>query len=176
MKLHVVPAKQGWVWVKLGMQTFWRQPLAFTGLFFLFMAAVSVLSVIPVLGAILSLVILPAATLGLMVATEQASAGKFPMPMVLMVAFRAGQQRLKSMLILGALYALCFLLVMALSTLIDGGGFAKVYLANAPHHTRGGGSRRFSNGHLDHHPAVRSHVYDVLACACTGSLAWRTAC
>jgi hypothetical protein len=52
--------------------------------------------------------------------------------MVLMVAFRAGQQRLKSMLILGALYALCFLLVMALSTLIDGGGFAKVYLANAP--------------------------------------------
>jgi len=132
MKLNIVPAKQGWVWVKMGMRTFWRQPLAFTGLFFLFMATVSVLSMIPVLGAILSLVILPAATLGLMVATEQASAGKFPMPTVLMVAFRAGQQRFQSMLILGALYALCFLLVMALSMLIDGGGFAKVYLANAP--------------------------------------------
>jgi hypothetical protein len=132
MKLNIVPAKQGLVWVKLGIKTFWRQPLAFTGLFFLFMAWVSLLSMVPVLGAVLALLILPAATLGLMVATEQASGGKFPMPTVLMVAFRAGQQRLKAMLILGGLYAISFLGVMALTTLVDGGSFAKVYLANAP--------------------------------------------
>jgi hypothetical protein len=75
---------------------------------------------------------LPAATLGLMVATEQAASGKFPMPTVLMVAFRAGQQRLKAMLLLGLLYAASFLGVMLISAMIDGGGFAKVYLANAP--------------------------------------------
>jgi hypothetical protein len=132
MKLNIVPAKQGLVWVKLGIKTFWRQPLAFTGLFFLFMAWVSLLSMVPVLGAVMALLILPAATLGLMVASEQASGGKFPMPTVLMVAFRAGQQRLKAMLVLGALYAVSFLAVMALTTLIDGGSFAKVYLGNAP--------------------------------------------
>jgi hypothetical protein len=132
MKLNVVPAKQGLVWVKLGIKTFWRQPLAFTGLFFLFMAWVSLLSMVPVLGAFMALLILPAATLGLMVGTEQATAGKFPMPTVLLIAFRAGQQRLKAMLVLGGLYALSFLAVMALTTLVDGGNFAKVYLANAP--------------------------------------------
>jgi hypothetical protein len=132
MKLNIVPAKQGLSWVKQGIRTFWRQPLALTGLFFLFMAWVSVLSMVPVLGSALALLILPAATLGLMVATEQASAGKFPMPTVLMVAFRAGQQRLKAMLLLGVLYAISFLAVMGISSLIDGGGFAKVYLANSP--------------------------------------------
>jgi hypothetical protein len=132
MKLNIVPAKQGLVWVRQGIRTFWRQPLAFTGLFFLFMASVSVLSMVPLIGAALALLALPAATLGLMVATEQAASGKFPMPTVLMVAFRAGQQRLKAMLTLGALYTASFLLVMGLSALVDGGGFAKVYLANAP--------------------------------------------
>ena len=132
MKLQIVPAKQGLVWVKQGIRTFWRQPLAFTGLFFLFMAWVSVLSMVPFIGAALALLVLPAATLGLMVATEQAASGKFPMPTVMLVAFRAGQQRLKAMLLLGVLYALSFLAVMALSALVDGGGFAKVYLANAP--------------------------------------------
>lgn len=132
MKLNIVPAKQGLVWVRQGIRTFWRQPLAFTGLFFLFMASVSVLSMVPLIGAALALLALPAATLGLMVATEQAASGKFPMPTVLMVAFRAGQQRMKAMLTLGALYAVSFLLVMGLSALVDGGGFAKVYLANAP--------------------------------------------
>lgn len=132
MKLHIVPAKQGLVWVQQGIRTFWRQPLAFTGLFFLFMAWVSVLSMIPFIGAAVALVVLPAATLGLMVASEQAAAGKFPMPTVLMIAFRAGQQRLKAMLTLGLLYAGSFLAVMLISALVDGGGFAKVYLANAP--------------------------------------------
>ncbi len=132
MNLNIVPAKQGVTWVKQGIRTFWRQPLAFTGLFFLFIAWVSLLSMVPVLGAALALLILPAATLGLMVATEQAASGKFPMPTVLMVAFRAGQQRLKAMLVLGGMYAVSFLAVMALSALIDGGDFAKVYLTNAP--------------------------------------------
>ena len=132
MKLQIVPAKQGLVWVKQGIRTFWRQPLAFTGLFFLFMAWVSLLSMVPFIGAALALLVLPAATLGLMVATEQAASGKFPMPTVMLVAFRAGQQRLKAMLLLGVLYALSFLAVMAISALVDGGGFAKVYLANAP--------------------------------------------
>ena len=75
MKLNIVPAKQGLVWVKLGIRTFWRQPLAFTGLFFLFMAWVSVLSMVPLIGSVIALLILPAATLGLMVATEQAAGG-----------------------------------------------------------------------------------------------------
>jgi len=128
MKLRMVPARQGAVWVKMGVRTFFRQPLALTGLFFLFMAAMSVLSLVPVLGSVIALALLPAATLGLMAATQEASKGKFPMPTVLVSAFRAGRAQLRGMLVLGGLYALGFLLVMGLSALVDGGQFARLYL------------------------------------------------
>lgn len=128
MKLQIVPARQGVQWVKQGMRTFWRQPLALSGLFFMFMAAMSLLSMVPLLGNILALVILPGATLGLMAATKEALTGKFPMPVLLVSAFRAGKQQLQAMLLLGAIYAAGFLLVLGISALADGGKFARLYL------------------------------------------------
>jgi hypothetical protein len=128
MKLKIVPARTGFLWVRLGIQTFFRQPLALSGLFFMFMAVMSVLSIVPFVGNMLALALLPAATLGLMAATKEADLGKFPMPTILVSAFRAGQQRKRAMLILGALYAVGFLGVMGVSALFDGGSFAKLYL------------------------------------------------
>jgi hypothetical protein len=87
---------------------------------------------VPLLGSALALALLPGATLGLMAATREASSGKFPMPLILISAFRAGRQQLRSMLVLGALYALGFVLVLGCSTLVDGGKFAKLYLLGAP--------------------------------------------
>jgi len=120
MKLHHVGARTGWLWVKLGIRTFLRQPLALAGLFFLFMMGVSVLALVPWLGSALALALLPAATLGLMAATREADRGQFPMPTVLASAFRAGQQRLRAMLVLGGLYALGSLVVMGLTAWLVG--------------------------------------------------------
>ena len=128
MKLNIVPARTGITWIKLGFKTFLQQPLAMSGLFFMFMAMLSVASLVPFIGSALALALLPAATLGLMAATQEATKGKFPMPSILISAFRAGQQRLKAMVMLGALYAAGFLAIMAVSSLIDGGQFAKLYL------------------------------------------------
>ena len=128
MKLHIVPARTGVQWFKLGVLTFFKQPLALSGLFFMFMAVMSVLTLVPVLGNVLALALLPGATLGLMAATEEAVKGKFPMPTVLLSAFRAGRQQLKSMLILGLLYAIGILLVLAISATVDGGKVAHMYL------------------------------------------------
>lgn len=128
MKLNLVPARTGISWVKLGIQTFFKQPLALSGLFFMYMAVISVATLIPFLGSALALGLLPAATLGLMAATREAETGKFPMPSVLISAFRAGRQRLRAMVVLGALYAGGFLLIMAVSAAFDGGQFARLYL------------------------------------------------
>lgn len=128
MKLHIVPARQGAIWVRLGIRVFVRQPLAMSGLFFMFIAVVSALSLIPVVGSVLALAVIPAATLGYMAATHEAIQGKFPMPTLLLSAFRAGRERLRDMLILGAWYAMAFLGVMGLSVMIDGGTFANLYL------------------------------------------------
>ena len=58
MNLQIVPARAGLKWARQGMRTFWRQPLAMSGLFFLFMATVSVVSMVPFIGGALALVVL----------------------------------------------------------------------------------------------------------------------
>lgn len=131
MQLQSVPPRRGLQWALQGMRTFWRQPLAMSGLFFLFMALVSLVSMVPLIGGALALVLIPALTTGLMVATLTASQGRFPMPSTLWSALKTGPRR-KAMLQLGALYAAGFLLLMAASMLIDGGQFARVYLAGEP--------------------------------------------
>lgn len=128
MKLNVVPAKTGTLWVRQGIRAFWKQPLALTGLFFMFMASMSILSIVPVLGSFLALMLLPAATLGLMAATREVELGKFPMPFILAAGFRTGAAGKKNMIVLGLIYALCFVGVMGISTLVDGGDFAQLYL------------------------------------------------
>ncbi|MDO8249925.1 MAG: BPSS1780 family membrane protein [Rhodoferax sp.] len=128
MKLNIVPARTGIVWVKLGVRTFFKQPLALAGLFFMFMAVMSIASLVPVIGFVLAMTLLPAATLGLMSATLDATQGRFPMPIVLLAAFRTNKQKTRAMLLLGALYALGFLVAMGASYLVDGGAFARVYL------------------------------------------------
>ncbi len=131
MKLKLVPARTGATWVKLGMQTFFKQPLALAGLFFIFMAVLSVLTMLPILGLPLAMTLLPAITLGLMAATREAMQGRFPMPLMLFTAFRAGPVKARAMLLLGALYAAGFLLAMGASYLMDGGGFARLYLGSS---------------------------------------------
>jgi hypothetical protein len=128
LKLNIVPARTGYTWVKQGIRAFFRQPFALSSLFFLFMAAMSLMAVVPFLGSMLALAVLPGATLGFMAATRESEQGKMPVPSMLLSAFRAGQQRLRAMLVLGAMYAAGFLLVMAASAVADGGGFAKLYL------------------------------------------------
>ena len=120
MKLNLVPARTGIQWVKLGVQTFLKQPLALTGLFFMYLAVVLVISQIPVVGPFLGAMLVPAATLGLMAATAEASSGRFPMPTVLVSAFRAGRQRARAMLVLGAIYTVGSLVASLLGALLGG--------------------------------------------------------
>jgi len=128
MKLNVVEARTGSKWVRQGIRVFWKQPIAMSGLFFLFMAIMSLSALLPIVGSFIALTLLPAATLGLMAASREVDLGKFPMPTILAIAFRASKERKRDMAILGLLYALGFVGVMGISALMDGGGFAKLYL------------------------------------------------
>ncbi|MGC3984262.1 MAG: BPSS1780 family membrane protein [Pseudorhodoferax sp.] len=114
MNLNIVPARTGAQWVREGIQTFFRQPLALVGLFFMYMAVMLIVSQLPGIGVLLAGVLVPASTLGLMAATREAAQGRFPMPTVLASAFRAGQQRMKAMLVLGLAYAVLSMLVSLL--------------------------------------------------------------
>jgi len=133
MKLNIVPARNGTLWVRLGLNAFFKQPLAFISLFFFFMAMVSIASQLPVVGGTLALILLPCMTLGLMAASAHAAQGpKPPAGSVFMAALQAVRQDLRPLLLLGTIYAGCFLVVMAVSALADGGQFAAVYLLGRP--------------------------------------------
>lgn len=135
MKLQILPANTGITWVKLGIQTFFKQPLALGGLFFMFLACLSVVSIVPIIGSPLSLMLIPGATLGLMVATLETLRGKFPMPSTLATGFRSGPSRLKSMLILGAIYAAAITLMMWIAIALGGDSLAQLDLSS-PEKTR----------------------------------------
>ena len=129
MKLNVVKARQGSTWVRQGIRTFWRQPLALSGLFLLFMALASMSSMLSYGGTFLGLMFIPAASLGLMAAAREADLGRFPMPSMLIIGFKQGAAQSKQMVLLGFLYALLFCFVLAMSTMFDNGDFARMYMA-----------------------------------------------
>ena len=72
MQLNIVPARTGLNWARQGIRTFWKQPLALSGLFFLFMAVVSVVAIVPMVGGARALGLPPALTQG-MIAAPHAS-------------------------------------------------------------------------------------------------------
>ena len=132
MKLHIVPARTGLQWVKLGVQTFWRQPMALTALLFISMMAVSLIGLLPILGAYLSLLLTPTVFLVMMLGAAEAHQGRLPRPSLALLPFRQGPQRLRALAVLGVVYALGVLLITGLTALIDDGGMASLSLGDEP--------------------------------------------
>lgn len=132
MKLQLVPARTGWTWIALGCKTFMRQPLALAGLFFMFMLLSSLLSMVPGLGVAIVLTLIPAVNLGLMAATREADAGRFPMPLILFTALRGPQARVRQMLLLGAGYAMAVAAIVLLVSLLAGDALGPLEVGDNP--------------------------------------------
>jgi hypothetical protein len=128
VKLQPTTARQGLLWVRQGIATFWRQPIAMAGMFFMFLGLMTLASMLPLVGGTLALVLFPSGSLGLMAATQEATQGRFPKPKWLIAGWTGGTALRQQMLILGVLYTLDFVLVLLLSALADGGEFARLYL------------------------------------------------
>ncbi|MCR6474616.1 BPSS1780 family membrane protein [Variovorax sp. ZS18.2.2] len=143
MKLNLVPARTGAAWVRSGLKTFWQQPLAFISLFFLLMAVISTVSVLPLIGSIVAPVFLPFMTLGLMVATSVAyddnadglgRAGQLgdaqrPTGSAMFVAvFGAMRTEWRSLVVLGVISAIYFVFAVMVTALVDGGQLMRAYL------------------------------------------------
>ena len=132
MQLKQVPAMTGIQWMKTGLRIFWRQPFGLVGIFFLFMMTVSALGLIPWIGGVLALLLMPSLQAGLVAASEDAENLRFPMPQQLFAGLRQGPELRKRLLTRGAYYAVGLALIMGLSALLDGGEFAKIYLGMSP--------------------------------------------
>jgi len=122
MQLIEVPAKTGYVWFRQGIWLFRRSPLAFLALFFTYVLAMTLISAVPVVGAVLPFVFVPGAAVGFMAACRDTIAGKPVFPTILIDGYRSyGTSVTKQLFVLGGLYVVAMLLVLAASALVDGG-------------------------------------------------------
>lgn len=131
MKLNIVPARSGIQWVKLGVQTFMKQPLGLTGLAFMYGALYALLGSLGLPGLLALAVLTPAATLAMFVATERVASGSFPMPVVFLAAFRNGKATTRQMLVLGVLHVVALALIIGLLTLLFEGQAMEVTQGSA---------------------------------------------
>ena len=127
MQLIEVPAKTGYVWFRQGVWLFRRNPLAFLTLCFTWLLALTLISAIPVLGAVLPLLLVPGVAVGFMAACRDTIAGKPVLPTVLVDGFRTyGPTAAKRLVALGGFYVVAMTLVLAASALVDGGALLQL--------------------------------------------------
>jgi hypothetical protein len=131
MRLQLVPARQGAQWVRQGFAVFLKQPMGFAGLFATFLFAVFALTLLPVVGPLLLLALLPLGSLGFMVATQSALDGRFPLPRAFIAPLRTGRAQLTALVKLGLIYAAATWAILALSDWIDGGALDALMEAQA---------------------------------------------
>lgn len=123
MKLRSVPAGRGALWVRQGFQVFFKSPMAFAALFAAFMFAVFALALMPLIGTMLVLALLPLASLGFMIASRMVMQGQFATPRVFIDPLRAPRPQVIALVQLGLIYAGATVAVMFLSDRVDGGAF-----------------------------------------------------
>jgi hypothetical protein len=131
MRLQIVPARRGALWVRQGFAVFLRQPVGFAGLFAAFLFFVFALTLLPIVGPLLLLALLPLGSLGFMVATRHVLEGRFPLPRAFVEPLRSGRTRLVSLIKLGLVYAAATWAILFVSDLIDGGALDALIEAQA---------------------------------------------
>ena len=122
--MEKLPANTGWIWVKEGFALFRKQPAELSTLFISYMFLMLGIGIIPVVGQILPLILVPVFSMAFMQACVQIEQGKRIYPSLLLTGFRS--PAFPRLLKLGGLYLLAIMLVLAASSLVDGGVFWNV--------------------------------------------------
>ncbi|MGE5451232.1 MAG: BPSS1780 family membrane protein [Acidobacteriota bacterium] len=115
MKLRLVPATQGLIWLRHGLLTCWHQSLGFLGLMGLITSVALLLMTVPLLGPLLFMGALPMVWMGFMLATRRVLAGQRITPVVLLEPWRGPDAPKKEWLQLGGAYIAAMILAMQLA-------------------------------------------------------------
>ncbi|HEX7648910.1 MAG TPA: BPSS1780 family membrane protein [Noviherbaspirillum sp.] len=116
-----LPASTGWLWVKEGFALFRKQPFEMSTLFLSYMFLMLALGLLPAVGQILPMLLVPVFSMSFMQACLQVEQGHKVYPSLLLVGFRS--PALPNLIKLGVLYLLAAVLAVAASALVDGGVF-----------------------------------------------------
>ena len=102
MRFRHVPARQGARWVREGLRVFLRRPIAFCVLVLIYLFV----------GSLVAFVVSPLASVGFMIATRRAQAGRFPLPDVFVEPLRTTAAQRWAQVKLGLAYAAVIIVVL----------------------------------------------------------------
>jgi hypothetical protein len=120
MKLNSVNSKEGPTWIRQGLWLFKQNPLGFLMLVFMYVFAVQLLVIIPVIGVLAILLLTPTLSVGFMTACRGAIQKEPIRPTVYLVALRGDPLIRRRILQLGLIYTLLiFILSFILSLIVD---------------------------------------------------------
>ncbi len=126
LSLLRVPPQRGAVWIRDAFRLFGRRPVAFTGLFFVFLFAAMMVLFVPVVGGLLQMMTLPMLSLGFMVAARSALAGGPVQPGQFVEPLTGDRQRRIALLTLCVVYGVGAALLLWLCNAISGGSLARL--------------------------------------------------
>ena len=126
MNARVVPPLRGAYWLASGWRLFASAPLGWLAVVFVYWLAMTLISVLPLVGAS-ALLLVPAFSVGFMAVARTAASG---VRIELAQLFEGFRHSLKAQLALGAVYGACIAAVLAASWLLDEGALAGVILSS----------------------------------------------
>ncbi len=122
MRPRVLPSSRGAAWLAEGWRLFQSAPLSWIALVLAYWVIMSVISMIPLAGAVVVTTLVPGLSAGFMSVARAAERGERLQPGLLLSAFRTDARR---QIVLGASYLSALFVVLGLTALLDGGGLAR---------------------------------------------------
>ncbi len=125
MILKTVPPGRGAHWVRDGLRLYLKRPLAFTSLFGLFFFVVLFAALLPLVGGVLQIMLVPLLSLGFMSASQSALTGGPVGPAQFVQPLRGSPQQRRDLLLLCVLYGLLVAASLLLADLVANNGFTR---------------------------------------------------
>lgn len=119
LSLKPVEATRGARWVRDGFSLFGKRSLAFSAMFVMFLFSAIVLSLVPLLGGLAQMMLLPLLSLGFMVASQSALLGGPVKPAQFFEPLRGDAQKRRTLVILCVIYGICAMAILLLCDVLS---------------------------------------------------------
>lgn len=124
--MRVVPARNGWYWVRDGARLFARSPVGWMLLVFSYYLIMTLIGAIPIAGPLIGVMLVPAFAVSFMNVALAADRTALVSPRLLFSGLR---RNASAVITLGGVYILSLAAILGLSALGDGGELARFLLA-----------------------------------------------
>ncbi len=128
MQAKLIPGARGWRWLPEGWQLFRAAPVMWLVLVFAYWMLMTVVSIVPFVGVVAVLVLVPGCSVAFMAASRAAERGQ---PIEVSLLFSGFRDNLRGELVLGGVYFAAMLLLLLASAIADDGALARWMITGA---------------------------------------------